>query len=119
MFNMRNKSLKMCVSSVFTVFNRNSQPFKYLFAIDHQQNRSISRTHCVTAKKTRDYYADLKVTKTATQEEIKTAFYSLSKLHHPDTNKGSADAAQKFLHINEAYEVIGNVRSRESYDMGE
>lgn len=89
-----------------------------MFAIDQQQIRSISRTNCLTARKTRNYYDDLNVAYTATQDEIKTAFYNLSKLYHPDTNK-EVDADQKFLQISEAYEVLGNVKSRNVYDNGE
>lgn len=73
----------------------------------------------MTASK-RNYYTDLQVARTASQEEIKTAFYSLSKMYHPDTATAEPEnAAQKFVQITEAYEVLGNVKSRNTYDMGE
>jgi DnaJ family protein C protein 30 len=37
---------------------------------------------------------------------------------HPDKNKGSEEAAQKFRDITEAYEVLGNLRLRKLYDKG-
>lgn len=110
----------MGVSSVCAAaFGRHSQPLKNLLGIGHQQTRSISRTNCVTASK-RDYYAELRVARTATQEEIKTAFYDLSKMYHPDTATAEPEvAAQKFVQVAEAYEVLGNAKARKTYDMGE
>lgn len=118
MNNIRNYSLKMGASRVCTVLHSNQQPLKHIVCVDQQQHRLISRTNCVTAKRG-NYYDVLKIIKTATQEEVKTAYYSLSKLYHPDTNKDSEDAAQKFLQITEAYEVLGNVKARKTYDKGE
>lgn len=115
---MRNCSLKMGASRVCSVFQTNLQPLKHLVGANHQQHRLISRTNLVTAKQG-NYYVVLNVAKTATQDEVKTAYYSLSKMYHPDTNKDSEDAAQKFLQITEAYEVLGNVKARKSYDIGE
>jgi DnaJ family protein C protein 30 len=42
----------------------------------------------------------------------------MSMLFHPDKNKGSEEAAQKFRDITEAYEVLGNLRLRKLYDKG-
>lgn len=54
-----------------------------------------------------DFYAILGVKPTATQAEIKMAYFELSKLYHPDKNVGSADNITKFRHITTAYEVLG------------
>lgn len=53
----------------------------------------------------RSHYDALGVTPSSTQSEIKSAYYKLSKLYHPDRNKGSDIAAAHFKTINEAYEV--------------
>jgi DnaJ family protein C protein 30 len=53
----------------------------------------------------RSHYDALGVTPSSTQAEIKSAYYKLSKLYHPDRNKGSDVAAAHFKTINEAYEV--------------
>lgn len=39
-------------------------------------------------------------------------------LYHPDKNKESEIAAEKFREITEAYEVLGNFRLRKLYDKG-
>ncbi|KAH8419161.1 hypothetical protein KR222_006939, partial [Zaprionus bogoriensis] len=65
-----------------------------------------------------NYYDALGIVKGSTQTEIKAAYYKLSMVYHPDRNKGSESAAQKFREINQAYEVLGNYRLRRLYDKG-
>lgn len=60
----------------------------------------------------KDYYQTLGVNKTATADEIKTAFRKLAHEHHPD--KGGN--AEKFKEANEAYQVLGNEQKRKQYD---
>ncbi|GFN77452.1 Dnaj subfamily c member [Plakobranchus ocellatus] len=63
------------------------------------------------------YYDVLGITPSATQHQIKAAYYNKSKLHHPDVSKGSQSHAV-FAEISEAYEVLGNLRKRRMYDRG-
>lgn len=65
----------------------------------------------------KNFYTILKVTPNATQDEIKKAYYKLSKLYHPDTNQ-SEEAHDVFTAINEAYNVLGNLGERKNYDRG-
>lgn len=39
-------------------------------------------------------------------------------LYHPDKNKGSEMAAEKFRDLSKAYEILGNFRLRKLYDKG-
>ncbi|KAL8198712.1 UNVERIFIED_CONTAM: hypothetical protein K2H54_021379 [Gekko kuhli] len=63
-------------------------------------------------------YELLGVPPTATQTQIKTAYYKQSFLYHPDRNAGSEEAAERFTRVNEAYLVLGSVALRKKYDRG-
>jgi len=63
-----------------------------------------------------DHYRILGISKSASQEEIRKSFRYLALKYHPDRNKNSEDAKQKFIQINEAYEVLSDEESRKKYD---
>ncbi len=64
----------------------------------------------------KDYYQTLGVSRDADQKEIKRAFRSLAKKHHPDANPDDPSAADRFKDINEAYEVLSDESKRQQYD---
>ena len=66
----------------------------------------------------KDYYQILGVPKTASQDEIKSAFRKLARKHHPDVVKAKErpEAETRFKEINEAYEVLGDAEKRQKYD---
>ncbi|KAM9355460.1 uncharacterized protein KZ484_013584 [Pholidichthys leucotaenia] len=64
------------------------------------------------------YYEILEVSPTATQTQIKTAYYKQSFVYHPDRNAGSDEATVRFSEITEAYNVLGNKALRKKYDRG-
>ncbi|EFB20402.1 hypothetical protein PANDA_012675, partial [Ailuropoda melanoleuca] len=63
-------------------------------------------------------YELLGVPPTATQAQIKAAYYRQSFLYHPDRNSGSAEAAERFTRISQAYLVLGSTTLRRKYDRG-
>jgi curved DNA-binding protein len=64
----------------------------------------------------RDYYETLGVPKTATADEIRSAFRKLARKYHPDVAKDKKAAEEKFKQINEAYEVLSDPAKRQKYD---
>ena len=67
----------------------------------------------------RDPYEVLGVSKKASEAEIKKAFRTLAKKHHPDTHANDPKAVKKFQEISAAYEIVGDKEKRAQYDRGE
>ncbi|KAJ1822258.1 DnaJ sub C member 21 [Coemansia sp. RSA 2671] len=68
----------------------------------------------------KDHYMVLDVSPSATHEEIKVAYYKLSRLVHPDKMKATPDANRtstpEFHQLSSAWEVLGNPARRREYD---
>ena len=64
----------------------------------------------------RDYYEVLGVTRSATDQEMKSAYRRLAMEHHPDRNRGDAESEEKFKEAAEAYNVLSNSETRARYD---
>ena len=64
----------------------------------------------------KDYYAVLGVPRTASQAEIKKAYRTLAREHHPDTKPGDTAADRRFKDINEANAVLSDPAKRKQYD---
>src|SRR5437763_14146575 len=64
----------------------------------------------------RDYYEVLGVARTASEQEIKSAYRRLAVKYHPDKNPGDAEAEDKFKGAAEAYSVLSDADQRRRYD---
>ena len=67
----------------------------------------------------KDYYSILGVEKTASADQIKSAYRKLAKQYHPDLHPDDPVCAEKFKECNEAYSVLGDEDKRRRYDNGE
>jgi len=64
----------------------------------------------------RDYYEVLGVNKSASADQIKSAYRKLAVKYHPDKNKGDKAAEEKFKEASEAYHVLSNSERKQNYD---
>ena len=69
-------------------------------------------------KKVKDtkFYDLLSLPPTATNEEIKKAYYKQARVCHPDRNPDDAEAHAKFQALSQAYQVLSNDQLRAAYD---
>ena len=63
-----------------------------------------------------DYYEILGVDRTASDEEIASAYRKTARKYHPDLNPGDEQAVEKFKLCAEAFEVLKDKEKREIYD---
>ena len=64
----------------------------------------------------RDYYDVLGVNKSASPEELKSAYRKLAVKYHPDKNPGDKVAEDKFKEASEAYGVLSDKSKKDNYD---
>ena len=62
------------------------------------------------------YYKILEIDEDADSITIKKSYRILTKKYHPDLNPDDGEVEEKFKQVNQAYEVLGEPKSREKYD---
>jgi DnaJ-class molecular chaperone len=63
-----------------------------------------------------DYYKLLGIARTATVEQIETAYRRLALEYHPDRNPNNPEAVQRFKEVTAAAEVLRDANKRAIYD---
>src|SRR5690349_18540124 len=66
-----------------------------------------------------DPYSILGVAKSASADDIRTAFRKLAKKYHPDLNPGDKAAEAKFKEISQANDILSDPEKRRRFDAGE
>ena len=59
-----------------------------------------------------DYYETLGVSKSASKDEIKSAYRKLAMKYHPDRNPGDKSAEMKFKEASDAYQILSDPEKR-------
>jgi molecular chaperone DnaJ len=70
----------------------------------------------VVTQAKRDFYEVLGVTRTASEQEIKSSYRKLAMQFHPDRNPDNPEAEDKFKEASEAYSVLIDSEKRARYD---
>ena len=65
-----------------------------------------------------DPYAELGLSRDASDDDIGRAFRKLAARYHPDRNPGDPSAEERFKRIAEAYRVLHDPKARAAYDRG-
>jgi molecular chaperone DnaJ len=63
-----------------------------------------------------DYYDVLGVSRSASKDDIKSAYRKLAMKYHPDKNPGNKEAEGKFKEATEAYQILSDPNKKNSYD---
>jgi molecular chaperone DnaJ len=64
----------------------------------------------------RDYYEILGVSRSASDQEVKSAYRQMALKFHPDRNPENKEAEEKFKEAAEAYSVLSDPQKRAAYD---
>jgi curved DNA-binding protein CbpA len=70
------------------------------------------------APKPPNLYSRLGINRKATDEQVRTAYYRLAKVFHPDRRKGSESDEEAFTSIVRAAAILRDPRRRRLYDRG-
>src|ERR1035437_7178118 len=63
-----------------------------------------------------DFYEVLQVSRSASDQELKTSYRKLAMQYHPDRNPNNPEAEDQFKACSEAYAVLSDPEKRAAYD---
>lgn len=86
---------------------------------NEQKNKRKSRKHNIDIEDEGEpnHYKVLGVKPWDDDKMIRAAFLKFAKIYHPDKNPGKSEDVKKiFIKIQEAYEVLSDIKRRRAYD---
>ncbi|KAL7168944.1 hypothetical protein ACSBR2_034051 [Camellia fascicularis] len=84
---------------------------------EEQQNQDdLNQSSASSSSSIESLYEVLGVEKTASQQEIKKAYYKLALRLHPDKNPGDEEAKEKFQQLQKVISILGDEEKRALYD---
>ncbi|KAJ7550714.1 hypothetical protein O6H91_07G113900 [Diphasiastrum complanatum] len=92
-----------------------SFPGNGVFGASYRKAGEGARRRVVVMAMAADYYSVLGLSRSASKQEIKSAYRRLARQYHPDVNK-EPGAEEKFKEISTAYEVLSDDEKRPIYD---
>ncbi|GAA98426.1 uncharacterized protein L969DRAFT_94212 [Mixia osmundae IAM 14324] len=81
----------------------------------HSTAMPVAYSHQAASNGPADLYATLGIDRTASEAEIKKAYRKLALTEHPDKNR-TEGASERFVVIQQAYEVLSDAQERAYYD---
>lgn len=100
-------------SSLQASFVRAPNEILYRNAVRSLHGSTASYANSANDARRRDYYSVLGLSRDASPQDVKKAYYRLAKEHHPDTASGNPET---FAEVNHAYEVLSDEKRRRIYD---
>lgn len=85
-------------------------------ASEQRDNHGLEDDLTQSSSAVKSLYEVLGVEKTASQQEIKKAYYKLALQLHPDKNPGNEEAKEKFQQLQKVISILGDEEKRSLYD---
>lgn len=83
---------------------------------DNAEEEEVKANDGSSSSQDKSLYEILGVEKTASQQEIKKAYYKLALRLHPDKNPGDEEAKEKFQQLQKVMSILGDEEKRAVYD---
>jgi curved DNA-binding protein CbpA len=84
--------------------------------LNHPERDGTNDTNGSSSIVSTEFYDVLGVSPTASESEIKRAYYLAARKFHPDKNPDDPEAGARFQRVGEAYQVLSNGALRKKYD---